>query len=314
MLTLFKGLTDLRSLDKALVSFTENQGLNIVAIIQEFTQEIKDDRTPGKTVTAESASLPESTFSPNQLVLQGLRDAAIEVDDKWKSGNLNEDALSRFAAERKLKHVAVLNARGDVVFQNRNITADEAAKPKTMGKRETRATLNRKFLDEKLGFLELLRKNRSGSVIVAVDRDGLYHWVIKESLRKVIEEIEDAIGHNFAYVVVLDRTGKAFVSVRPSAEIGDTGTDRLPELFSGRKRVISRKTIFRGKSILDVTAPLFLDGKVVAVVRLGYEREDMDKMISESKRNLVLLTAPLLIALLLCFWIIYRSRIRKKGC
>ncbi|MCX5854353.1 MAG: ATP-binding protein [Deltaproteobacteria bacterium] len=311
-LILITGLMDLQRLDKTLVSFMENQGLSIVGVVQKLTQENLNSLRQTQQTTVERGSVPVTAFSPKQFLLAELRNFAVEVDKQWKADRLSEDYLRKFAIEKKLWLIAVLNEQGDLVFQNRPFPSDVARGdvPVMDGGRNIRIELLRQLVSRKIPFVAAQRKDRSGTVIIALDREGQRYWATKVSIEKVIEELGDSQGQNLMYIVVMDQQEMVFGSVGKLPDKWDKRDASMSGVFSGSRKVVSRKISHHGKSLLDIASPLYLDDQVMGVVRLGLDREGMDKIIVENRRNIFVFMTIVVLITLLSMWLLYRNQNR----
>jgi len=61
---------------------------------------------------------------PKTWLTTALADLGREIDNKWKADALSEADLKKFASEKGLWLVAVMNKQGRVVFQSRPLPAD----------------------------------------------------------------------------------------------------------------------------------------------------------------------------------------------
>ena len=311
-LILITGIMDLQRLDKTLLSFMENQGLGIVGVIQKLTQEnLNSLRQKHTTEVEHGGSVPVTAFSPKQFLLNEMKTLAIEVDNKWKANSLSETYLSKFASEKKIWLIAVLNEQGNVLFQNRLLPGDIAKNARGGdGEQSIGAGLLNKLIARKIPFIALQRADGSGSVIIALDRDGQRYWATKVSIEKVIEEMGETQGRNLMYIAIMDQNAMVFGSVGLMPEKWDKSDVRISGAFSGEKNVVSRKITHNGKSLLDIAAPLYLNGQVAGVVRLGLDREDMDRIIEENKRYIFIFMIVIVLITLLSMWILYRNQNR----
>lgn len=311
-LVLITGIMDLRRLDKTLVGFMENQGLSIVGVVQKLTQENLNSLRQTQQADIERGSVPVTAFSPKQFLLAELRNFAIEVDKQWKADRLSEAYLRKFALEKKLWLIAVLNKQGDVVFQNRLFPSDAGSGnlSGTRGEQSIRMALFRQLIARKVPFVALQRRDGSGTIIIALDRDGQRYWATKVSIEKVIEEMGEAQGQNLMYIVVMDQQEVVFGSVGEVPEKWDKNDVHVAGVFSGMKNVVSRKIRHQDKSLLDMAAPLYLDGQVTGVVRLGLDRESMDRIIAENRLNIIIFMTIVVFITLLSMWILYRNQNR----
>ena len=311
-LILITGIMDIRRLDNNLVSFMENQGLSIVGVLQKLTQENLNSLRQTQQTTVERGSVPVTAFSPKQYLITEMKNFAVEVDKRWKADRLSEDYLRKFALEKKLWLIAVLNDRGEVVFQNRLFPSEagKAATPEARGERSIGRELIRQLVARKVPFVALQRRDKSGIVIIALDREGQRYWATKVSIEKVIEELGEAQGQNLKYIVVMDQQEMVFGRAGEMPEKWDKSDVLMSGVFSGTRKILSRKTSHNGKSLLDIAAPLYLDDQVAGVVRLGLDREGMDRIIQENRRNIFIFMAVVVLITLLSMWILYRNQNR----
>ena len=309
-LILITGIMDIRRLDNNLVSFMENQGLSIVGVLQKLTQENLNSLRQTQQTTVERGSVPVTAFSPKQYLITEMKNFAVEVDKQWKADRLSEDYLRKFALEKKLWLIAVLNDRGEVVFQNRLFPSEagKAATPEAGGERNIGRELIRQLVARKVPFVALQRRDKSGIVIIALDREGQRYWATKVSIEKVIEELGEAQGQNLKYIVVMDQQEMVFGRAGEMPEKWDKSDVLMSGVFSGTRKILSRKTSHNGKSLLDIAAPLYLDDQVAGVVRLGLDREGMDRIIQENRRNIFIFMAVVVLITLLSMWILYRNQ------
>ncbi|MCX5836712.1 MAG: hypothetical protein NTX62_07050, partial [Deltaproteobacteria bacterium] len=309
-LILITGIMDIRRLDNNLVSFMENQGLSIVGVLQKLTQENLNSLRQTQQTTVERGSVPVTAFSPKQYLITEMKNFAVEVDKQWKADRLSEDYLRKFALEKKLWLIAVLNDRGEVVFQNRLFPSEagKVATPEAGGERNIGRELIRQLVARKVPFVALQRRDKSGIVIIALDREGQRYWATKVSIEKVIEELGEAQGQNLKYIVVMDQQEMVFGRAGEMPGKWDKSDVLMSGVFSGTRKILSRKTSHNGKSLLDIAAPLYLDDQVAGVVRLGLDREGMDRIIQENRRNIFIFMAVVVLITLLSMWILYRNQ------
>lgn len=310
LLILITGIMDLRRLDNTLVSFMQNQGLSIVGVVQKLTQENLSSLRQTQQTTVEQGSVPVTAFSPKQFLLTEMKNSAVEVDKRWKADRLSEDYLKKFALEKKLWLITVLNETGDVVFQNRLFpsVAGKGRDSDTNTGRNMGMELFKKLVAKKIPFVALQRRDKSGTVIIALDREGQRYWATKVSIEKVIKELGEAQGQNLMYVVVMDQQEMVFGSVGDLPGKWDKDDGLMSGVFSGVRGVLSRKISHNGRSLLDIAVPLYLDGQVAGVVRLGLNRAELDKVIEENRLNMFIFMAVVVLITLLSMWILYRNQ------
>jgi signal transduction histidine kinase len=64
---------------------------------------------------------------------------------------------------------------------------------------------------------------------------------------------------------------------------------------------------------LDLVAPLFLDKKVVGIVRIGLDRGSMDKIIAENRQNIFTFMSFIVIVALFSMWLLYHDQNRHMA-
>ncbi|MDO9585299.1 MAG: hypothetical protein Q7I93_02310, partial [Syntrophales bacterium] len=221
-LVLIMGLMDIRRSERNLTAFLENQGLAIIEVVQRLAQENLDALVKLHQQEAEQPYAPltiEASASQTWLTT-ALADLGKEVDNKWKADHLSESGLKKFAAEKGLWLVAVMNKKGRVVFQNRplpdDLFPDGGYLPKSP--EVTIELLTELAQMKRIGYIALQRKDGSGTVIIALGREGLLYWGLKVSVQKAIEKLGEGQKQGLVYMVIMNKTGMV---------LGSSG--RLPE-------------------------------------------------------------------------------------
>jgi hypothetical protein len=106
--------------------------------------------------------------------------------------------------------VAVLNGWGDVIFQSRTLPDNlfDGKAPAMTADRSKRTAdlisrLNQLNRLKKIGFIALSRKDESGTIILALDRDSLRYWGTRVSVEKAMEKLGE--GQGIVYLTVRDK-------------------------------------------------------------------------------------------------------------
>ena len=105
-LILFMGVMDLGRLDRTLVVFMENRGLDSITTVENVAQEnlnylyqtLKEEHDKENTFVP----LTDKAFSPQETLVKNLVDLAREIDVKWKQEILSEDDLTKIATRENL--------------------------------------------------------------------------------------------------------------------------------------------------------------------------------------------------------------------
>jgi len=216
-LILVMGIMDMGRLDKTLVGFMENRGLDIITAVENVAQEnlaylyqtLKDDKDE-----RENAFVPiddEEESAPQKALTKGLVALAREIDIRWKAEHLNEEDLRKIADREDLWLIAVLDKRGRIVFKSREFLAEllTGTNQNMAGDESLIIDLFNRFgkLNE-MGYITLRRKDGSGAILIALNDEGLRSWWgPRIVIKKAIEEVggdQQGLDH----LVVINRSGR----------------------------------------------------------------------------------------------------------
>ncbi len=315
-LIVIMGVVDLRRSEKTLQDFMDNQGLGIMGVVQRLAQENLNNMLQVHRKPEGPGFVPLSTeevYSPEKWLTTALSDLGREIDNSWKANKLNRTSLKKFAEEKGLWLVAVLNRRGDVVFQSRQLTSDlfPGESGPVRERRVTMENLEELRRQKKLpGFMALRRADGSGTVIIALDRDGLRYWSMKVAMEKAIDKLGQGQGQNMVYLTVTDLREMPLGQVGPTPEKWKPGEMNQSSILSGKVKLVSRKAVFQGKNILDMASPLYISGKVVGITRIGLAREDTDRILAENRRNIFVFTGFIIVIAVSSMWLLYHNQNR----
>jgi signal transduction histidine kinase len=294
----------------------EDQGKRIIEVVQRLTDEnlktmiIASQRPAGGV----AVPLSEQVLTPQKLLTDAIVAMGREIDNHWKREHLSESYIRKYAQENHLWLVAVLNGWGEVIFQSRALP-DESSPGGTAGRNRPRlkrtpdllGRLNQLNRLKKIGFIALSRRDESGTIILALDRDSLRYWGTRVSVEKALEKLGE--GQGVVYLTVRDR------KEMPLGNAGEmtAGWPKDPlfaRILSGEETFISRKVSLGGKSLLEIVAPLRLGGEIAGIVRLGLDRGNTDQVLAENRRNMYVFLAFIVLIALLSMWLLYHNQNR----
>ena len=309
-LILIMGIMDINRIDRTLVGFMETRGLEITGVVQNLTEEtlknlVQVRQEGGNTFVP----LAEETNSPQKTLLAALVALGRQVDDEWKADHLSETYLRKFAEEKNLWLVVVLNKKGQVVFQSRPLPADLAGQATSDGKQQITLDLFAQLgRMKKIGFIALRRRDGSGTVIIALDRSGLRYWGTKVSVTKAIEKLGEERGP--VYLVIMDRQGMVLGSAGQVPRTWHENDVHRSEILSGTRPIESRKVLFRGGKVLDIATPFYLNDQIAGIARVGLNRSEADQILEENKRYMFVFMAVIVLIALLSMWLLYHNQNR----
>ncbi|TFG37852.1 MAG: hypothetical protein E4H39_01420 [Syntrophobacterales bacterium] len=316
-LILIMGLMDLGRLDKTLVGFMENRGIDIITTVENVAQEnltylyqtLKENQEEDVFVP-----LTDKAFSPQESLVKNLVDLARDIDSDWKKELLSEKNLEEIAERENLWLIAVLNEKGRIVFQSREflqyLPSESGAEASR--KEEVMIDLFNRFgkLDE-IGYIALRRKDGSGTIVIALDDKGLIYWSSKIAIEKAIEEV--GWGQGLAYLMVMNQYGKV---LGHAGEVPEKFQEIDPvsmDVLAGKLKKASRKTVFQEKRILEIIVPVHLSKKVVGFARLGMDRAGGDRILLENRNRMITSTIFIMVIGILSMWALYRNQKRHAA-
>ena len=352
VLILIMGIMDSQRSNRILVGFMQNQALSIIGVIQRLSQENLSNLVQAFQRDRERSFVPlkDTAFSPQMMLTTALADLGREIDDAWKADQISDNSLQKFAAEKGLWMVAVMNKQGRVVYQSRPLPIDQRVQRSTVKIKETQQEIAIGLLTQlitqldfhrqsilpgtngrnaanvndrdipgeliqalnklKIGFVALKRKDGSGTILIALDRDGLRYWGTKVSIEKALEKLGEGQSQGLVYIVVMDRQGTILDATGRVPEKWREADMHLSEILSGKRTIESRKVIYQGRNLLDMAIPFVLNDKIAGVVRIGLERESMDRILAENRRNMMIFSILIVLIALLAMWLLFHNQNR----
>ncbi len=316
-LILFMGIMDLGRLDKTLVGFMESRGLDIITTVENVAQENLDylRQALKKGVKDDDAIVPLSkkVFSPQEALVKSLVVLAREIDAEWRSGHLGEKDLEAIADRERLWFVAVLNGSGDVVFKSGEFLKEFPAGTNVdvIWNEATILDIFDKFgkLNE-MGYITLRRKDGSGSVLIALNDEGLRSWWgPRIVINKAIEEVgwdQQGLDH----LVVINRAGRVLGQAGNVQEQFKNIDAVTLAVLEGKIKKSSRKITSGTSGLLEITVPVYLDEKIVGFARLGLNRTNSDKILKENRNRMIISMIFVMAIGLLSMFALYRSQKR----
>ncbi len=312
-LILIMGFLEIKRSETNLIDFMEDQALSTIGVLQRLTEENLRSITAApekKGSKLKTVSQEEATYS-KKWVIEAITSLALKLDEQWKKGKINKEFLQKFAAENNFLYVGLLNAKGNAVYQSRPLRTNMLAANELVknGRKLTTLELMEKIRVKRgIGFIALRRKDNSGTVVINVDKPGLIYWSMKVAGEKGIKKIGE--GHGIIYMQIINDQKKLLTSVGQPPSSLNNNDFNFKEILAGNVKIANRKVNFAGNKILDMATPLFLDKKIVGIVRIGLDRSSMDKSIAENRQNIFIFMFFVVIIALLSMWLLYHDQNR----
>ncbi len=313
ILILIMGFFELRRNDSSLVGFMEDQALSTISVLQRLTEENLKSIiavTDQKGSNIKTASQEEATYS-KRWVIEALTEFGSQIDKEWKKGKINNSHLQKLAAENRFWYLAVLDRRGQAVYSSGHLQTNMLDKNELEkdGRKLTTIDLIEKIRAKQgIGFVALRRKDGSGTVVINLDKPGLIYWSLKVAVERGIKKIGE--GHGIVYLQIINDQNKLLSGIGPLTKGLNSSDFNIQEFMSGKVRIISRKVDSGDSKILDMAAPLYIDKKIVGIVRIGLDRGSMDRIIAENRQNIFIFMIFVVIIAILSMWLLYHDQNR----
>jgi len=315
-LILIMGLMDLRRSEHTLEGFMENQGLRIISVVERLAMDNLKTmiQASQKVGGSEFRPLAEQVLSPQVFLTEKVVEMAREIDDYWKKEHLSRSYIQKYAQEKNLWLVAVINASGEVIFLSRPIPDEPlGSRPPVIKKGNPEGPVDllaRLGRLKKIGFLALRRPDGSGTIVIALDQDSARYWGTRVSVEKAIEKLGEGQGQGLVYLVVQDKKGLPLGNTGELPEERSSDRSLMINILNGAQKIESRKVLHDGKSILEIISPLHLDDQIAGIIRLGLERGNTDQILDENRRNMFVFLALIVLIALLSMWLLYHNQNR----
>lgn len=177
-------------------------------------------------------------------------------------------------------------------------------------RREGAPDLFTRLARQKIGFLALRRPDGSGTIVIALDQDGVRYWGTRVSVEKAIEKLGEGQGQGLVYLTVREKKGMLLGNAGELPEVWGNDHPLVVKIINGTRPMESRKVTFGGKSLLEIVAPFHLNEKIAGIVRLGLERGNTDQILAENRRNMFIFLAFVVLIALLSMWLLYHNQNR----
>ncbi len=310
-LILITGFLEINRSESNLIAFMEDQALSTIGVLQRLTEENLKSiiGVPQKNApNLKKAGSEEASYS-KQWVIEAITSQAKNLDEQWRKGKINNDYLRKFAADNNFSYVGLLNSKGNSVYQSNRLQTNmlKAGDLIKNGRKLTTLEIITKIGEkQRVGFIALKRKDNSGIVIISLDKTGSVYWILKVAGEKGMNKVGE--GHGIIYMQIINDKNKLLSSVgQPAPQLSENDFN-IKEILAGNVKIVSRKVDYGENKILDLAAPLFLDKKIVGIVRIGLDRRSMDKSLIENRQHIFVFMFFIVVIALLSMWLLYHDQ------
>lgn len=309
------GFMSLKRLDKTLKDFMVSRGLDTLATVEKVAQE--NLRSMYQAFRKEEGGknfipLSSEAFSPQEALVRSLVDISRAIDMKWQTQGIRDEDLTAIAERENIWLIAVLDRRGEIVYQSRRTEGQESRRspPVFLSHEDILIDLFNRVggKPDEIGYIAVRRKDGSGTIITALDDKGLRKWCVRISLDRAIDEV--GWGSGMAYLVILDRNG---------VEIARSGPEDLPpgadpllvqRIFAEKTPIPMGKGEWKDHPVLEVLAPVDLDEQVIGYARIGLFNDKTNEILRENKNQAIISTVFFILIGVLSIYALYQNQNR----
>ena len=318
-LILIMGLMDLRRLDRTLVDFMKNRGLDIVATIENVAEEDLDFlrrilRAEHTGYGFESTFYSDTEYHIQERLINALVEVARNIDTHWQQDDLTEADLEKIADQEKLSLIVLLDEDDNIVLQSRKFDHQPFDAPLSLG-RSDHEQLFFELLSSlgtlvDMGYIALRRRDGSGTIVIALDAGKLKYWGAKIAVKRVIGDI--GWEQELSYLSVVDHDGNILGEVGHQPRGNTLSTDLMArDVLAGQRGVISSKQENGDNHYLAILAPVRLDNAVVGYAHMGLKWDRAQAMLKENRNRMIITTALIVLIGTLSTAGLYRNQSRE---
>lgn len=315
LLILITGLMDMRRVDRSLTDFMETRGLDIAEKIEKeaqinYTTIIQMLR--GEHVSDAIIPFTEETFRTQESLINALVAHLHRIDQDWNSAEQAQKGEGQDAAEEKIWLLAILDDGGKVVHATRPLDAGLLARvsPVIKGKQDILIDLFGRPSErqDRPRLIALRRAGGGGTIIGAFDDEGIRYWGLRVAVQRAIEDTISMQG--ILYVAITDEGGGILGSLGDLPESKPEKDQLQQDLLASKISSASRKVTLKGRNLLEVISPLYLETTRIGLARVGLESDRAD-MILQRNRNLLFISMTLVMLIgLFSLWFLYMNQNR----
>lgn len=315
LLILITGLMDMRRVDRSLTDFMETRGLDIAEKIEKeaqinYTTIIQMLR--GEHVSDAIIPFTEETFRTQESLINALVAHLHRIDQNWNSAEQAQKGEGQDAAEEKIWLLAILDDGGKVIHATRPLDAGLLARvsPVIKGKQDILIDLFGRPSErqDRPRLIALRRAGGGGTIIGAFDDEGIRYWGLRVAVQRAIEDTISMQG--ILYVAITDEGGGILGSLGDLPESKPEKDQLQQDLLASKISSASRKVTLKGRNLLEVISPLYLETTRIGLARVGLESDRAD-MILQRNRNLLFISMTLVMLIgLFSLWFLYMNQNR----
>ena len=315
LLILVTGLMDMRRVDRSLTDFMETRGLDIAEKIEKEAQINYATITQmlrGEHVSDAIIPFTEETFYAQESLINLLVGHLRRIDLSWNQAGQDQKGEGQDDVQGKHWLLAVLNDGGKVIHATRPLDAGLLARvrPVINGKQDILIDLFGRPSErqDRPRLIALRRAGGNGTIVGAFDEEDIRYWGLRVAVQRAIEETISMQG--IMYVAVTDEGGGIIGSLGDLPESKLEMDQLQQDLVSSKISSASRKITLKGRNLLEVFSPIYLETTRIGIARVGLESDRADAILQRNRELLYISMALVMLIGLFSIWFLYMNQNR----
>lgn len=315
LLILVTGLMDMTRVDRSLTDFMETRGLDIADKIEKETQinyTTIIQMLRGEHVSDAIIPFTEETFHAQESLINALVGHLRRIDLGWDQAGQAQGDKGQDDIQGKFWLLAVLSEGGRVVHATRPLDSGLLARasPVIKGKQDILIDLFGRPSErqDRPRLIALRRAGGNGTIIGAFDDEGIRDWGLRVAVQRAIEDTVSMQG--ILYVAVTDEGGGVIGSIGDLPESGMEKDPLLQDLLDSKISSANRKVKLKGRNLLEVFSPVYLETTRIGFARVGLESDRADAILQRNRELLYISMALVMLIGLVSIWFLYMNQNR----
>lgn len=315
LLFLVTALMDARRTQNTLLDVFENKGATIIETVEMLAQDKLNGLmriTNRSAVSFQDLESIEEGFRMQEAILGRLIEVGRAVDRQAAEKSLTKKELEQWAVEAGVRVIVLYDALGEITLQSAPVPKELAPRIKLLleGGNEIVVDLNGEDRSANPTYLVgVRRKNPEGMIILVFGQEGLQYWAPKVIIQEAVEEGGWRKGVH--YFMVVDSRGRLLAGAGdlPDADSGKVAQSNVEQVLKRDER--SGRRIIKGSpALLEVFAPLIVNGRKAGFARIGMEIEEASRLRARNLTGIFFSSGLMMMAAVFGMLLFYRLQIR----
>jgi signal transduction histidine kinase len=236
------------------------------------------------------------------------------VGSRDEEGTLTKENLRSLAAEADLLAIVLYDAHGEAIYESAPVPENLSPRIKLMleSRDEIALDLHGEGAGGNFSYLVgVHRRNAKGMIVLVLGDEGLQYWASRVAIQEAVEEGGWRKGVH--YFAVVDSKGRLLAGAGDLPEMDDgkgmSSKDEENRLQNGRP---SRRIIKDSPELLEVYAPLLLNGREAGIARVGLEIEEVGRLKKRNEAHILFSMALMMAGAVLAVLVFYRIQNRHQ--